>query len=448
MSTVRNIAADLQAGRIKSRDLVEQSLARISDPAGEGARVFISVNAERARAEADAVDRKRSLGESVPYFAGIPFGVKDLFDVAGEITTAGSRLLSNAAPAIADSDAVGCMCKAGFIVVGRTNMTEFAYSGVGLNPHYGTPLSVYGRHVGHIPGGSSSGSAVAVADAMVPVALGTDSGGSCRIPATFNGIVGFKPSAARISRRGVYPLSTSFDSVGPLARSVDCCAVVDAILAGDVIPEADVAGSGKSLRIGVLQEVVLDGLDSAVAGDFSAALERLSRAGHQVEALHFPALAELPSLLAHGGIMAAEAYAHHASMIAAHEAAYDPRVVSRFKLGAAISAEALLRLRERRQALIASFTEAARGYDAVMCPTVPVAPPRVSELAEDTEYRRINGLCLRNTYAFNFLDGCAISLPMHRHGQVPTGLMLALPNGGDSRLFSTAGVVEAALASA
>jgi aspartyl-tRNA(Asn)/glutamyl-tRNA(Gln) amidotransferase subunit A len=439
-ATLRQIARDLADGRVTSRQLAEESLARIAWPAGEGARAFIHVDAAKVMHAADAQDSLRRAGRAASPYAGIPLAIKDLFDVAGEVTAAGSVLLRADPPASADCDAVANMRAAGFVPLGRTNMTEFAYSGLGLNPHFGTPLSVYGRKDQCIPGGSSSGTAVAVAEAMCAVGLGSDTGGSCRIPAAFNGIVGYKPSAQRVSTRGVYPLSASFDSVGPLANSVDCCEIVDGILSGQA--EAKARGKDRTLRIGVLKNYVLDGLDEHVAADFAAALAQLAAAGHRLTDVRFAALADLPSLLENGGIVAAEAWAQHRALIETQEAAYDPRVASRIRFGARVNPEELTRLKRRRAEMVQDFAALAEPFDAIVCPTVMIIPPRISELAKEEDYRRINGLCLRNTYVFNFVDACAVSLPMHGEGAPPTGFMLALPNGRDEGLFAAAGAVE------
>ena len=441
--TLERLAADLAAGKVTARQLAEESLARIADPHGEGARAFIHHDATRVMHDADLQDKARREGHAASPYAGIPYAIKDLFDVDGEVTTAGSKFLADAMPAKADSVAVANMRAAGFVALGRTNMTEFAYSGVGINPHYGTPLSVYGRSDRHIPGGSSSGSAVAVADGMCALALGTDTGGSCRIPAAFNGIVGFKPSAQRVSKKGVYPLSASFDSIGPIANSVSCCVITDSILSGQGVARPQ-AASGK-LRIGVLQDYVLDGLDEHVAKDFAAVLLRLRAAGHDVDEIRFPELVAMPSLLANGGIVGAEAWAHHQPIIARHEADYDPRVVSRIRLGERTSAQDLAALKSRRADMIANFTRLAAGFDAVICPTVAMVAPRISEISAEDDYRRLNGLALRNTYVFNFLDACAISLPMNQPEAPPTGLMLARSNGDDDALLRVALAIEAIL---
>ncbi len=276
--TLAQLAEGLAAGRVSSRDLVERSLAAIADPSGEGARTFITVDAEGARAAADFSDRLRKEGRAPSPLAGIPFSAKDLFDLVGDVTTAGSKVLKGAEPAKADAVAIARLKAAGMIVIGRSNMTEFAYSGVGLNPHYGTPRSPFDRATGRIPGGSSSGAAVSVADGMVSLGIGTDTGGSCRIPAAYCGIVGYKPSHGRVPLTGCFPLSSSFDSIGPLANSVACCAAADALMAGDWdgrVPKRDVSG----LRLAVLRDFVLDGLEDAVARNFERALRRLSERG-------------------------------------------------------------------------------------------------------------------------------------------------------------------------
>ena len=274
MQTLAQLATDLAEHRVTSRELVERSLAAIADPAGEGARTFISVDAEGARAAAGLADLQRRAGRAVSPFAGIPFSSKDLFDLAGEVTTAGSRVLEGSAPARADAVAISRLKAAGMIVIGRTNMTEFAYSGVGLNPHYGTPRSPFDRATGRIPGGSSSGAGVSVADGMVSLGIGTDTGGSCRIPASYCGVVGYKSSHGRVPLTGCYPLAFSLDSIGPLANSVACCATADAIMAADWdgrVPQRE----AKGLRLAVLKDFVLDGLSPGVEQAFSRALKAL-----------------------------------------------------------------------------------------------------------------------------------------------------------------------------
>jgi aspartyl-tRNA(Asn)/glutamyl-tRNA(Gln) amidotransferase subunit A len=446
METLNSLAGLLNRGKVTSRELVEQALARIAAPGGQGQLAFVSVDAEGARAAADYQDQLRRRHRAPSPFAGIPFSSKDLFDLAGEVTTAGSVVLRDAPPARRDAAAIAALKSAGLVVLGRTNMTEFAYSGVGLNPHYGTPLSVFERAVGRIPGGSSSGAAVSVADGMCALAIGSDTGGSCRIPAAYNGIVGYKPSRGRVSTAGAYPLSSTLDSIGPLARSVACCAAADALMSGDwsgAIATLPVS----SLRLGVLNTYVLDGLDPEVGSAFSAALATLSRAGAAVIDVDFAELAELPALTTKGGLVAAEALAHHRARLAAHGERYDPRVSGRLRAAETINAADYISIMTRRQQLIDEFCQRCCGFSAILLPTVMNVPPPLSAFASDADYARLNGASLRNTYIGNFLNTCAISLPMTAAGTAPAGLMLMAPHGQDHSLFAVASAVEAALGS-
>ena len=438
--TLSKLAAALADGRMSSRQLVEESLARIADPAGEGSRAFIKIDAEGARAAADIQDGLRKAGRAASRNAGIPFSVKDLFDLAGQVTTAGSKVLADAPPATADAPAIAALKAAGFVVLGRTNMTEFAYSGVGLNPHYGTPRIAFDRANGRIPGGSTSGGAVSVADGMCALTIGSDTGGSCRIPAAYNGIVGFKPSAGRISLTGAFPLSKSFDSIGPLANSVACCATADAIMAGDWDGEIS-AGPNRAMRLGVLKTYVLDGLHPQVADDYARALSKLRVSGAVLEDVHFDALSELPDLLKRGGIVGAEAKMVHRERLMTRAKDYDPRVSGRI-LAAAESDESEYReILARRAEFMQRFDSIASGFDAILLPTVANIAPLITDLARDEDYFRLNGVSLRNTYVANFVNACAISVPMHRAGHAPTGLMLMAPHGHDQSLFSVANSV-------
>src|SRR6201996_3755276 len=287
MPTLASLADDLEQGRTRARNVVEEFIAKIADPAGEGQRAFIHVDREAAVGAADAMDRLRKANAAPSVYAGIPVSIKDLFDIRGQVTRAGSRALDDSPPAEADAPVVARLRRAGFVVIGRTNMTEFAYSGIGINPHYGTPKSAWQRGVGHVPGGSSSGAAVSVVDGMAHGALGTDTGGSCRIPAAFNGIVGFKPTQCRVPLDGGVPLSFSLDRFGPLARSASCCAILDAVLADQpVVPLQP--RPVKGMHLAVPTTVALDGLDDAVAKTFERTLETLSRHGASVERIEVP----------------------------------------------------------------------------------------------------------------------------------------------------------------
>lgn len=445
MRTIEQHAQALANGSTTSRALVEQCLARIADPNGEGARAFIKVHADQARAMAEAMDALRRAGRAPSRYAGIPISLKDLFDIAGEPTPAGSRVLADALPATAHAPVVQRMLTAGFVPLGRTNMTEFAFSGLGINPHYGTPRSPWDRAAGRIPGGSSSGTAVSVSDGMAVAGLGTDTGGSCRIPAAFCGIVGYKPTARRVPITGVLPLAPSLDSVGPLAPSVGCCAVIDAVLAG-ATPSLPIRAELTGLRLAVPENFMLDGLDATVSAAFDRALSVLSRAGARVVRTRFAEFDAIGPVNAKGGFAASEAYAWHRTLLAEKGSLYDPRIRIRIERGERMSAVDYIDLVNARQRIIASFDACTREFDALVMPTVPIAPPHIAELDDERDYNRINLHILRNTAVGNFLDRCSISLPCQREGEPPVGLMLMGETMGDARLFSIAAAVEASLA--
>jgi aspartyl-tRNA(Asn)/glutamyl-tRNA(Gln) amidotransferase subunit A len=444
MRTIEDHAQALAAGSITSRALVEECLDRIADPSGEGTRAFIKVHAETARAMAEAMDRLRRAGREPSRYAGIPISLKDLFDIAGEPTPAGSRVLANAPPAAVHAPVVQRLLAAGFVPVGRTNMTEFAFSGLGINPHYGTPCAPWDRASRRIPGGSSSGTAVSVSDRMAVAGLGTDTGGSCRIPAAFCGVVGYKPTARRVPITGVLPLAPSLDSVGPLAPSVACCAIIDAFLAGEA-PVAPAAARLDGMRLAVPTNIVLDGLDQAVSTAFDRAQAALSRAGARIDHSRFAAFDEVAAVNAKGGFAAAEAYAWHRALLSENGSEYDPRIRLRIERGARMTAADYLELVTARGRLIAVMDAGTREFDALVMPTVPIVPPRIDELEDEREYNRINLHILRNTALGNFFDRCSISVPCHRAEEPPVGLMLVGETLGDARLFAIAAAIEAAL---
>jgi aspartyl-tRNA(Asn)/glutamyl-tRNA(Gln) amidotransferase subunit A len=441
MRTIAATAASFAAGVNSARAVVEECIARIQAPGGEGARVFVQVYADQARQMADAMDGLRRAGRAPSPYAGIPISLKDLFDVAGEPTAAGSRVLADAAPAAAHAPIVQRLLAAGFIPVGRTNMTEFAFSGLGINPHYGTPRNPWGRTTGRIPGGSSSGAAVSVTDGFALGALGTDTGGSCRLPAALCGIVGYKPTARRVPIEGVLPLAPSLDSVGPLAGSVSCCAILDAVIAGDVPREmrpASLAG----LRLAVPSNVVMEGVDEFVAAAFERALRAISHAGAVIEPMAFPVLDDIPEANRGGGFAAAEGFAWHRGLLATAADGYDPRIRRRIERGAGFSAADYIALVANRGRLIARMNADTAEYDALVMPTAPIVASAIADLDDEAAYNRINMLLLRNTSFGNFLDRCAISLPCHREGEAPVGLMLMGKTMGDTRLFDIATAIE------
>ncbi len=439
--TLATLADDLDNGRTSARKLVDECLARIADTLGEGARAFIHVDAEAAIEAAEAMDRLREVKAAPSPFAGIPISIKDLFDIKGQVTRAGSRALDDSPPAETDAPAVARLRRAGFIVIGRTNMTEFAYSGIGINPHYGTPKGAWQRSVGHVPGGSSSGAAVSVVDRMAHGALGTDTGGSCRIPAAYNGIVGYKPTQRRVPLEGAVPLSFTLDSIGPLARTVGCCAVLDAVLANEAIAPLQPRPI-KGMRLAVPTTVALDDLDDAVARTFDRALETLSRQGALIERIAVPEFLDVAPMNARGGFAAAESYAWHRYLIASKGDVYDPRVSMRILRGESLSAADYVDLLGARKSLIARATGRVAPYDALLLPTTANTPPVIADLADDKAFARANLLSLRNCTLINMIDGCAISLPCHREGEVPVGLMLAASGGSDRRIFELAAAME------
>ncbi|MEZ2407946.1 amidase [Bosea sp. RCC_152_1] len=433
----------LSTGRTTSEALTEAALAR--GGTGEGPRVFTRLYGERALAAARASDLMRKAGFARSALEGLPISIKDLFDVAGETTKAGSVALDDAPAATANAPIADRLLAAGAVLVGRTNMTEFAFSGLGINPHYGTPLNPFDRAGARIPGGSSSGAAVSVTDGMAAAAIGTDTGGSVRIPAALCGIAGFKPTARRVPREGCVPLSTSLDSIGPLAPSLACCSLLDAVLSGSgesVPAPAELAG----LRLAVPTTLALDGLDDTVAAAFRRALDTLSRAGAHISEIAVPEFATLGSLQAKGSFAGAEAWHWHRALIARAGDRYDPRVLGRIQRGAEMALADYLDLVAARKAWIAAVEQRLADFDALVMPTVPVIAPRIADLAEEAAYGATNLLILRNPTLINFLDGCAASLPCHRQSEAPVGLMVAGAGGQDRRILAIGQAIEAALA--
>lgn len=437
----------LDSGRTSSVALTEAALARAQANDGEGARVFTRLYAEGALKAARASDALRQAGFARSALEGLPISIKDLFDVAGDVTLAGSVALDDAQPARANAPVVERLVAAGAIIVGRTNMTEFAFSGLGLNPHYGTPLNPFDRTARRIPGGSSSGAAVSVSDGMAAAAIGTDTGGSIRIPAALCGLTGFKPTARRIPRDGALPLSTSLDSIGPLGRSVACCAMLDAVLSGtgeNLLGEASLSG----LRLAVPKTVALDGMDNVVSARFEAALGTLSLAGAQISEIAVPEFAQLGTINAKGGLAAAEAWHWHRELIQRAGDRYDPRVRVRILRGREMSAADYIDVLAARTAWIGAVEARIAPFDALVMPTVPVVAPRIDELTDDAAFGATNLLILRNPTFINFLDGCALSLPCHRPGEAPVGLMITGAGGRDRAILSIGQAMEQALRAA
>jgi aspartyl-tRNA(Asn)/glutamyl-tRNA(Gln) amidotransferase subunit A len=424
------------------RDRTEQALAKIADPKGEGARACLTVYAEAARAAADAADTRARAGISLGPLDGAIVTIKDLFDVAGEPTRAGSKILVKAPPATADAPPVRRLRSAGTVIVAKTNMSEFAFSGVGMNPHFGTPGNPADR--ARVPGGSSSGAAVAAADHMCDIAIGTDTGGSTRIPAAVCGIVGYKPSKWRVATDGAFPLSFSLDSIGPLARTVEDCAKADAVMAGDEyapLKAAPVAG----LRLGVPQGMLLRDCDNTVGTRFGAARKRLSDVGARVTDEPMPLLDEMVAVNAKGGFAPAEAFSIHRERLKQHGDDFDPNVRARIERGANLSAADYVEMSRDRARLIRQMDAQAAAFDAWLLPTTPIVAPTIAEMQDTHTFNTKNMLLLRNTSTWNFFDMCAISIPVPGSG-LPVGLMLVARNGHDRRLFEIAAGIERLLA--
>ncbi len=433
--TILQLAADLAIGRTTSRKLTEAALARIGNPKGEGKRAFIKVWKDQALAAADASDGLRKAGIVASPLAGLPVSIKNLCNVAGETTLAGSKALDDAPPAKADAPVVARLRAAGAVIVGSTNMSEFAFSGVGFNPHYGTPGNPADRS--RVPGGSSSGAAVSVADQMAVAALGTDTGGSVRIPAAVCGITGFKPTARRVPIDGVVPLSSSLDSIGPLANSVECCAIVDAVFSGEpiLVPDA-VALAG--LRFAIPRHFMMDELDSVVAKAFERACTALAAKGVKIEQIDLPQLNELPAINAKGGFAASEAWAWHKELIARRGNVYDPFVAPRIRRGAEMSAADYIDLLHHRADLQKRVSAVTSNYDAIITPTCAITAPTLDEVSTAEGFTKKNMLLLRNTTVGNFLDRCSISLPCHAASELPVGFMLMGEAMADKRILGIA----------
>ncbi len=444
---LRELSGALASGQLTASRLVEDALGKVRD----NKSAFITINPGLVNL-AYAIDRGRRRRRPQPPLAGIPLALKDLFNLRNEKTLAGSVVLRHdAEPEARDAAVVAPLRDAGFLFLGRTNMSEFAFSGIGTNAHYGTPLSVWDRATGRLPGGSSSGSGVAVGAGIVAAALGSDTAGSCRIPAAFNGIVGVKPSHGRLSQNGVYPLSPTLDAPGPLAVDVDSCFLLDGLMRGvtgplDELPRLAAKPLGE-VRIAVPGDCVLEDLDAEVARNFERAVASLRDAGIRVEEVSLPVLGRCDAFFREKSLVLYEVYQHHRELLAQHGDEYDPFVAQRIRTGAEISEEMQQARYRERDEIVAEFM---RGYaeldcDALMYPTVACIPPAIAETDNADQARAVNLRCLRNTATVNIFDGCAISLPCHARDAAPVGLMLAAKNGDDDNLYRVAATVETVL---
>ena len=440
--TIDQLNQRLARGETTREALVAGALEKATQPAAKS--VFTKMYPEAALAAARAADAAHKAGIAQPALAGLPVSIKDLYGVAGETTMAGSVVCKGEPAQTHDAPVVARLRAAGSAIVGKTNMTEFAFSGIGINPHYGTPVNPTDQTIARVPGGSSSGAGVSVALGLSVAGLGSDTGGSIRIPAALCGIVGFKSTQKRVPLEGALELSRALDTVCALTRSVQDCITVDAVLSGAMLPvrRRPIAG----MRLAVPQTMVLDGLDNTVAQAFDRSLSILSEAGAQIIEIPMTEFADIPKVNASGGLSPIEAYAVHHERLARAQAQFDQRVAARVMLGATISAQQYIAILDKRRAWIASVERAIEGYDALMCPTVPTVAPELEKLiASDEAFFKANGQMLRNTFTINLLDGCSYSLPCHREGELAVGLMLSSVHGDDARLSAVALAVEDAL---
>lgn len=438
--------ADLQAA-LRHDGAHEHLLRQVIERSGrpEAESVFTARFDEEALAAARRADALQARGAALAPLAGLPVTVKDLYDIAGRTTMAGSVLREGRPAAPQDAAAVMRLRQAGAAITGLTNMTEFAFSGVGINPHRGTPRNPCDAAVARIAGGSSSGAAVSVALGLAVAGLGSDTGGSIRVPAALCGLVGFKNTQARTPLAGAFPLSFTLDTVCAMSRSVADCLVVDGVLAGAPLPVAP--RSLKGTRLALPQTLMLDGLQAEVAAAFQRALSCLSAAGAHVVELPLRELSEISQINTPGGFSAVEAFAVHRHDLHTQRERFDPRVAARLALGEGVSAADYITMQQRRRDWIARMQRALTGFDALISPTVPLlAPPIADLLASDEAFFKANGQLLRNTFAINFQDGCAFTLPCQAAGDLPVGLMLSAPAGHDAALAGLALAVEAALA--
>jgi aspartyl-tRNA(Asn)/glutamyl-tRNA(Gln) amidotransferase subunit A len=423
--------------RPSCRDRLEQALDRIADPNGEGARACLTLYADVSRAAADAADARAARGAPLGPLDGVIVTIKDLFDVAGEPTRAGSKILAEeAAPAMADAPVVQRLRAAGAVIVAKTNMTEFAFSGIGANPHFGTPGNPRDRT--RVPGGSSSGAGVAVADGMCDIAIGTDTGGSVRVPAALCGLVGFKPSRQRIPTDGAFPLSKTLDSIGPIATSVEDCAKADAIMAAEPFTPIEPITLG-GLSFGVAEGMPLDRLDDTVAAAFVSAVARFERAGVRISHEAMPLFDDMAAVNAKGGISPPEACAIHRDRMQRRAADIDPNVRARIERGCAVTDADFADMVRERARLVRAMDARLTAVDALLMPTTAIVAPTIAEVADQNVFAARNAAVLRNPSIINFFDLCAISLPLPTPtAAMPAGLMLIARNGQDRRLFRIA----------
>ena len=446
--TVRRLLDAFAAGEARCEAVVAQALAAAERSPG----VFTRIDAD-ALEQAARIDQARAAGEALPALAGLPLTLKDLFNVQGQLTLAGSKVLRHEAVVeAADAVVVGHLRGAGALFIGRANMSEFAFSGMGLNPHYGNPQCIWDRATGRLPGGSSSGGAVGVAEGITPATIGSDTAGSCRVPAAFNGIVGVKPTYGRLSLRGVYPLSPTSDAPGPLANDVDGCFILDHVMRGalrhgEALPKLPARAAGKVRLVVPAESVLVDDVDAEVAAAFERALNWLQDAGVVVERARLPALDDCVDMFSNRAVAVFEAWQDHAERLQQRGDEYDPFVRRRMRNGESVNAEERRARYQEKAALVAACAQQMRAARAEVLayPATPCIPPPLAAVENNPRIADINLRILRNASTVNYFDGCAVSLPCHLPDQAPVGLMLSAGNGDDRNLYELAAGVESIL---
>ncbi|NKB61137.1 MAG: hypothetical protein GKR95_11930 [Gammaproteobacteria bacterium] len=448
---VRTLAKHLECAEISAESHVDECLGK----AVKSSNVFVSID-ESVRESARVVDANRQDGKSMSPLAGVPITLKDLFDVKKQKTLAGSKVLQHTATLAAqDCDVVRDLREAGLLFLGRTNMSEFAFSGMGLNPHYGNCQSVWDRNTGRLPGGSSSGSAVSVAEGIVSATMGSDTAGSCRIPAAFNGIVGVKPSYGRLSLNGVFPLSKTSDVPGPLGVDLDSCFLLDHVMTSPSIKNATRVSQLPSIakhepadiRLLLPESIVLNDLDSDVERRFERSVDWMKEAGFSVIREKMPVLDRCIDMFSSRAIALYEAWLLHQEWLQSHGDLYDPFVRQRIMNGSALNDQLQQDRYDEKHQIVTDFNQqfSDTSADVVIYPTVACVPPPISDTDDTSRIAEINLRCLRNTSTANCFDGCSISLPCHDVGEAPVGFMVSGPNGMDSRLYEIAATIESVL---
>jgi aspartyl-tRNA(Asn)/glutamyl-tRNA(Gln) amidotransferase subunit A len=441
--TIEALNAEIAGRRTSCEDIVRNALARANGPGGEGARTFRKLRGSDALKEAAAQDILRATGRAASPLAGLPVSIKDNIDFAGEPTPGACKLLDNAPPAEAHAAVVARSQAAGAVIVGRTNMSELAFSGIGYNCFYGTPANPFDPAARRIPGGSSSGAAISVTDGMAVAAIGTDTGGSVRIPAALTGLVGFKPTQARVARDGVLPLSTLLDCAGPLAHNVADCTLLDGILSGEATPLEPFTGRP---RLCTADDFMLADVDDTVRTAYGRAKERLLRSGATIVALPAGVFDEMEAYGRRGSFSSAEAWRRFGALIEARPNDIDPRIAERILRGRTITAADWSENLRARAAMMTRFEKHMQQFDALLAPTTPIVAPLIADMENDEKFRRANGLILRNPMVANLLDAPSLTIPCHDQGMAPVGLMLTGARMTDRQLLALGAVLERLMA--